>query len=135
RLIHSGIDDAMRTAVTAFALVQSEIREQFMATLAHDLRSPLNGILIAAQMIQKKTSDPAVVSLADKIVSAQKRIDRMSQNLLDSMLLKSSSKLQLNFSPCTIEEVLDEMMEDLRKQYGERLRCHTEKIEGFWDRE
>lgn len=59
------------------------LNEMFSALLAHDLRSPLSAILASAQLLQRRTDDPASLEAAARIASSGKRMARMIEDMLD----------------------------------------------------
>jgi signal transduction histidine kinase len=77
-------------ALTALALHNAELyglsrraveaRQRMMASVVHDLRNPLNGILLAAQRLDRTEQGGA---LAKQIVTAAQRMSRLIDDLLD----------------------------------------------------
>ncbi len=133
--IHSAIDDAMTNAAMGFSLVKTEIKEQFVATLTHDLRNPLNAASIAADMILRNPTNPKVVTYAQRIKDNHRRIDQMIGQLLDSLTLKYGQKLFLKLSYCDIYTITQELLVEFKAQQGDRFELVGEKTEGYWDQE
>ncbi len=42
----------------------SELREQFIAILGHDLRNPLQAVYATGELLEKKLTDPALKNMA-----------------------------------------------------------------------
>jgi signal transduction histidine kinase len=62
----------------------SELREQFIAILGHDLRNPLQAVFASSDMLQRKPNDPAMVQqLAGRIKSNVKRVSALIEGVLD----------------------------------------------------
>jgi signal transduction histidine kinase len=61
----------------------SELREQFIAILGHDLRNPLQAIVVTSDLIAKKYADPGLVSLAGRIKVNSKRMSSLIDDVLD----------------------------------------------------
>jgi signal transduction histidine kinase len=61
----------------------SELREQLGAILGHDLRNPLQAIVVTSELIAKKSTDPDVVSLAKRIKANSKRMSSLIDDALD----------------------------------------------------
>jgi two-component system sensor histidine kinase/response regulator len=59
------------------------LNEMFTALLAHDLRSPLSAILASAHLLQRRSSEPAAVEAAARIVTSGNRMARMIEDMLD----------------------------------------------------
>src|SRR5581483_5823118 len=86
-IIIASVDQAVREAVTAFFTIHNRIRENFVASLTHDLRQPLSAAKMAADLIlQAQDADDAKM-FAQKIVTNTKRVDRMIQDLLDATVI------------------------------------------------
>jgi signal transduction histidine kinase len=133
KVINASIDEGMRQAVVGFSQVQNTIREHFMATLTHDLKNPLNAANMAAQLIQWKPSDPGVALHAEKIIKNHKRIEKMINDLLDSITLKARGRLHLNISLCDIHSIVSEVIHAFELQFEKRLTLKGGSIEGYWD--
>jgi signal transduction histidine kinase len=61
----------------------SELREQFIAILGHDLRNPLQAIVVTSELMARKTTDPAMVGMAARIKANSKRMSLLIDDVLD----------------------------------------------------
>jgi signal transduction histidine kinase len=62
----------------------SELREQFIAILGHDLRNPLQAVFASSELLQRKSADPIMVQqLAGRIKSNVKRMSALIDDVLD----------------------------------------------------
>lgn len=90
-------DGAFRAAERRLALAKSareksvaavELRDEFLAVISHDLRSPLSVIAInaarAGQMVPEGTGAPQIRELCSQIEKSVMRIGRMVDDLLDA---------------------------------------------------
>src|SRR5882757_6710932 len=59
------------------------LNEMFTALLAHDLRSPLSAILASAHLLQRRSSDPAALEAAARVVTSGNRMASMIEDMLD----------------------------------------------------
>jgi signal transduction histidine kinase len=59
------------------------LREQFIAVLGHDIRTPLSSILHGAQILQHRGGDAATLTIAQTIQRSGQRIARMIDDVLD----------------------------------------------------
>ncbi|GEL72166.1 MULTISPECIES: hybrid sensor histidine kinase/response regulator [Myxococcus] len=59
------------------------LNEMFTAVLGHDLRNPLSAILTAADLLFRRTEDPAVRKSASRMLTSGKRMGRMIEDVLD----------------------------------------------------
>ncbi|WP_245676821.1 sensor histidine kinase [Oligoflexus tunisiensis] len=131
-IIESSINMGIREAVTAFALVQNNIREQFIATLSHDMRQPLNTISMAAQMLPEEPVDDDGFDARTMILNAVRKADALIQNLLDATLIKTGQRLQLEFSECDMRQIIDESVKEHALDQKARIEVHGESVIGQW---
>jgi signal transduction histidine kinase len=59
------------------------LREQFIAVLGHDIRTPLSSILHGAQVLQMQSRDDTVQTIAGTMQRSGQRIARMIDDVLD----------------------------------------------------
>jgi len=76
-------DVTARVDVTAGLLANSERKDQFIATLGHELRHPLTPITHAIYLLRKGNPDPATAELLDTIDTQTQRLVRFVNELLD----------------------------------------------------
>ncbi len=96
----------------------SELREQFVAVLGHDLRNPLAAIASGTRLLTSATSLEDTVKIAELM---QKSIDRMSQlidNVLDFAQGRLGGGLILQRVPTkTVEDILDQIAAEIRSSH------------------
>lgn len=133
--INASIDAGICEAVTAFSLVHSALREQFVAALTHDLRGPLATTSMAFQLILMETSLTKIKSIAAKGVDNVTRMDNMIQNLLDSMTSHVGQRMQLQLTYCDIAEVIKEVQLQVATTHAVRFQTFGTSAKGWWDRD
>ena len=114
------------TAANLILQEQQAHREQLMAMVAHDLRSPLAPIINYAQMLARHSCEPqqnasakqlqrntTILRHTSVIISQAHRMSRLVNDLLDASQL-SSSQFSLRCGPCDIVALAEEMLEQLR---------------------
>jgi len=113
---------------------ERDLREQFVATLSHDLRTPLTVAKMNAQIIARKSNDAdRVLKSAVKIDDNINRADSMIRDLLDASQVKAGQKLQLEKSQCHLNFILSEVVEELSTIHGDRFKIQMEPdIHGEW---
>ncbi|MBD1834463.1 PAS domain S-box protein [Cyanobacteria bacterium FACHB-472] len=92
----------------------NRIKDEFLAVLSHELRSPLNPILGWSRLLQNRKLDPAKTQMALKTIerNAQLQAD-LIEDLLDvSRILQG--KLNLNVSPLNLVSIIQAAMETVR---------------------
>ena len=92
----------------------SELREQFIAVLGHDLRNPLASIAAGARMIPKADSRQAISELAGLMQTSINRMSRLIDNVLDFARGRLGGGLSLQRSVREpIEPVLKQVVAEL----------------------
>jgi signal transduction histidine kinase len=61
----------------------SELREQFIAILGHDLRNPLQAVYASADLLQRRLSHPPDVEIAARIKTNARRMTSLIDDVLD----------------------------------------------------
>lgn len=132
-IIGQSIEEAARESISGFSEADREKNISFIASLSHDLRNPIHIANATAQLIQLKTSDPGIASLAQRICRKLADADAMIQTLLDAAVLTGRKKLILHPRPFDIMELVEEVCADL-PVLGQRVEVQGEKIDGYWCR-
>ncbi|WP_249223012.1 HAMP domain-containing sensor histidine kinase [Noviherbaspirillum sp. L7-7A] len=135
QIISSSIDSAIREAVTAFSLAHAAFREQFVATLAHDLRNPLATASTAAQLIPRIRDFEKIDIFAHKISEHLSRMDQMIQQLLDTVVFQHGERLSLHPSNFDVMDVVTEVCEQASEVHGPRFEVAGVSINGWWGRD
>jgi PAS domain S-box-containing protein len=116
---------------------QAEYRERFVATLTHDLRSPLAAAKTGAELIARYPNDiEKVRSWAARSAEQLKRADRMIGDLLDASRLHAGQPLALEFDQCDLWTIAAQVCEELASRYGDRFTVQTLGYTfGYWNRD
>jgi signal transduction histidine kinase len=61
----------------------SELREQFIAILGHDLRNPLQAILATSEIMARRLADPVLLGMAVRMKANAKRMSSLIDDVLD----------------------------------------------------
>lgn len=78
-------DAARNSAVSALLdeRAASELREQFIAILGHDLRNPLAAVAMTGEVLLRKLTDPELMALASRIKTNARRMSALIDDVLD----------------------------------------------------
>jgi signal transduction histidine kinase len=60
-----------------------ELREQFIAILGHDLRTPLHAVYASGDSLERKLTDPKLLGLASRIKTNARRMSALIDDVLD----------------------------------------------------
>ena len=117
--------------------VERELRERFVSTLSHDLRSPLTAVKAGAQMIIRFPDQLEKHQIfGNRIINAIDRADKMIQNLLDANRIRAGEKLPLEISECDLKQTIRETLSDLAMTVGDRFELQADlAVHGFWSSE
>lgn len=128
RSIHLGMLDALRQ----FTLSQVRLRERLAASLAHDMRNPLSGMLLRAQLLNGHKMPKKVRELARKIKENGDRLSFMLDELLDALAYGGGEKLPLHLSSFDLLAVAQDAGAQINETKQARCDISGESIIGFW---
>lgn len=86
---NEAIDQAIAESVAFFSREAQRWRNVFLAVLGHDLRGPLNAVLLTAELLAQLGSQAPAGDYTDRLIRSGRRM----QELLDSLLDYSRSTL------------------------------------------
>jgi signal transduction histidine kinase len=132
-LIGHSIEEAARESISGFSDADREKSVDFIATLSHDLRNPLNVANASAQLIQLKTADASILNLAKRICNKIAEADAMIQTLLDASMRHGRMKLKLNLTTFDMMTLIEEVCADL-PLLDQRVQVFGEPLVGKWCR-
>lgn len=117
--------------------VEKELREQFVSTLSHDLRTPLTAARINLQLLDKASAEENKVRCyTRKIQACLSRADHMIQDLLDANRIRAGQPIAVEITTCDLHEIVQDAVNELRTLYGERFEIVGQQdIKGFWGKE
>jgi PAS domain S-box-containing protein len=104
----------------AEAEIANRVKDEFLATLSHELRSPLNAIVGWATMLRKDQLRPEEIRRAVEIID---RNARLQTRLIDSVLDVSrivSGKFQIDSHPVNLNEVLEAAVDSMKPTADQR---------------
>jgi signal transduction histidine kinase len=120
-LIATHLDAADRLAASEASLFSeretSELREQFIAVLGHDLRNPLAAIAAGTRLLAQGKQDPGkVLGLMQQSVA---RMSALIANVLDFARGRLGGGITLNRTPQALDPVLGQVIAELRAIFPE----------------
>nr|MBA2406363.1 PAS domain-containing protein [Bdellovibrionales bacterium] len=104
--------DAQRSTINALE-TEKALREQFVSTLTHDLRTPLSAVKISAQLLSRSSNAPEkLTSLSGRIMDNVDRANQMIENLLDANRIKAGEALELDMQEMRLVSVVTDSLSD-----------------------
>ncbi|OWY30531.1 ATP-binding protein [Herbaspirillum robiniae] len=92
-------------------------RETLLATLGHDLRDPLQAIMMAARMIEVREQSPSSSNLSKRISSSSSRMHRLISQVLDISRLQSGLGLDIQRRKTDLHKMISEIVSEARTAY------------------
>jgi signal transduction histidine kinase len=94
-----------------------QAREEVLAIVSHDLRNPLNAVMLAASLLQTSDRiDPEDREQLEIIDISAKRMQRLIEDLLDVTRLECGKRLPVEPAPLDVESLFAETYELFRSQ-------------------
>ena len=75
------------------------LNETFLGVVGHDLRNPLNTVLMSAQLLQHMSPDPRQRPIIDRISAATRQMARMIDDLYDLTRVRMGGGISINPRP------------------------------------
>jgi signal transduction histidine kinase len=96
------------------------LNEMFMAVLGHDLRGPLNSMILAAQLLQTRT-DPFVEDIGARLLRNGHWMSRMIADLLDLARTRLGEGLHIERRRLDLAVLADRVTRECQDNYPERV--------------
>jgi signal transduction histidine kinase/ActR/RegA family two-component response regulator len=104
-------------------------KDDFLATLAHELRTPMTGILGWVQMLKSEDMEQADVSAAIEMIESSTRVQaRLVEDLLDVSRI-IAGKLRVDLAPVELRPVVEAVVEMFHARADERNIAVETEIE------
>jgi two-component system sensor histidine kinase/response regulator len=110
-------------------------QEMLTAILGHDLRNPLNAMMLSAQALRVVSTDPQVHQLAARIVESGTRIGRMAADLLDLARVRLGGGIPIDVAPGALGDVVARVVAECRAAYPDQVidEACSGDLSGRWD--
>ena len=95
--------------------IHDKMQKEFINITAHELRTPVQSLLVLTEVLHSKVKDIEEHKLLDSTVKSAKRLQRLSNNILDVTRIESQS-LQLNKEQFNLDDVILDVMTDMKDQ-------------------
>jgi signal transduction histidine kinase len=114
--------------------IEREMRERFVAVLAHDLLGPLAAAKMGTQLL---LSHPELLnersSVPAQIIGDLERTDRMVRDLLDVHQIRAGHRLTLRLGKTDLVAITQDVVQELTTIHGDRFSVNAAAHEwGFW---
>jgi two-component system, sensor histidine kinase RpfC len=92
----------------AEAEAASEAKSDFLATMSHEMRTPLNGVVGAAEMLATKELPPAERQLVDWLLASARQLRSLIDNLLDLRRIEAG-KMEIEPAPFDLHVLMNRL--------------------------
>lgn len=122
------LEDVARRVADAIANAQlmrglrdeARTRDEILAIVSHDLRSPLQAILMGAQVLATH-ADGTVVSVASRVRSSARRATKLIENLLDFTEARVRGTIPISRTACDVGAVVRGAVDEIRLAAPDRV--------------
>jgi two-component system, OmpR family, sensor histidine kinase VicK len=101
--------------------VHDKMQAEFINIAAHELRTPIQPILGLTEIVHSKTEDIANRELLDVVIRNAKRIQRLTEDILDVTKIESQS-LKINKEQFELNEIIANAISDCKNQLKNELK-------------
>ncbi|MDB5959205.1 MAG: histidine kinase [Massilia sp.] len=134
-LVSRQLADEQRMAVTETALLSvreaAELREQFIAVLGHDVRTPLSSILTGAALLRQMNLGERAEQVIGRIERSGKRISSLVDDVVDFTQGRMGDGIAMTrVATLDLQPALTHAIEELRAIYPQRRIDSTLDIAG-----
>jgi signal transduction histidine kinase len=111
---NEAIDQAVAESVADFSKEAESWREVFLGVLGHDLRGPLNVIVMTSELMSRMTLDTPFSEQTDRIIRSGRRMNKLLDDLLDYSRTALGMGIRIVRSEDDLCEALNEEIDLLR---------------------
>lgn len=133
---NEAIDETLAESSNWYSAKMTETREQFLAILGHDLRTPLGAIVSGAALLTDARSlDDKNARVATRILSSAMRMERLVHGLLDLTRTRLGAGIPIDRKPMNLVPVCQQVIAELETVHP---RCVVQfeakgDLHGEWD--
>lgn len=117
----------------------AELREQFIAVLGHDLRTPLGSILLGTEVLALKHPDPETRPVVERIRRSAARMAALVDDVVDFTRGRMGTGIVMSMRDAALDLTLEQVVDEMRGLYPQRdieakiapglhLHCDPERI-------
>jgi signal transduction histidine kinase len=133
---NESIDQSLAEAVRSYTTRVDESRELFLATLGHDLRAPLNAMMLSAEVLARTGQlNDENAEIASRMSGFGKVMTGMIHDLLDFTRTRLGAGMPLSVEPSDLRSLCQEVLAEFRAAHPDRT-LHFESagdLSGHWD--
>lgn len=111
------------------------VNEMFMAVLSHDLRTPLQSIVMGAALLQRQPDPTRVASLAQRMAQSGERMTGLIEDLLDVTRIRQAGGLTLAPTEVCMQALTERTLDEVQAGFPDRVveSSYQGDLVGTWD--
>jgi signal transduction histidine kinase len=103
-----------------YAEEQTRFAETFVGMLGHDLRNPLNAILMTTLLLRRIATAPNEINAVERVQSSAVRMSNMVGQLLDLTRSRLAGGIPIEKTPVDLGAVVSEVVDELTRAHPGR---------------
>ncbi|MDC0669339.1 PAS domain-containing protein [Nannocystis radixulma] len=108
-------------------------RDMVLGILGHDLRNPLNAMMVSAQLALMRAREEPVRTPLERVLASGERMGRHIEQLLDLTLARLGGGIAVHPAPADLREVVEQALEEITVG-KQRIRLDAVgELKGAWD--
>lgn len=133
---NEALDQVLIQSMTVYGEQITRTREQFLAIVEHDLRSPLGVIVVSAGLIRRrKDVDPQSAKNVDRILGSATRMQRLLDDLVDLTRARFGTRIPIAPGPVDLAILCPRVLDALHASHPDRVLrfAPSGDLRGEWD--
>lgn len=104
---------------------ETNLRDKFVFTLSHDLKTPLAAAKMSADLIKRKVLEGPAPDLVTRIIDNLECANNMIENLLDACKIKAGEEIIPDIRKINLVEIAKDTLDNLTTIHGDRFRLKS----------
>lgn len=111
------------------------LAETLMAAVGHDLKTPLNAVVLGAELILMNPTSESNRKTAERLKASSRRMQRMIDDLFDLARVRLAGGIPVTFQPVDLLQVVRRSLADLEAAHSDVKITLSERgsTAGHWD--
>lgn len=111
------------------------LAETFMAIVGHDLKNPLNAMVLGTELILSNPTSPTIDKTAARLRNSTKRMQRMIDDLFDLARARLGSGIPIERAPSDLSKIVERVVGEIETAHPDRKVAQklASDTSGEWD--
>jgi signal transduction histidine kinase len=129
------IDENVAAGVLYYEERETQYRDRFLGILGHDLRNPINAILLNATVLSGQGLDEKQLATVSRILNSTRRLTGMVDDILDFARGRLGSPMPIRSAPTNLQKAVSEVIDEVQSANpGSSIDFEAKgDLNGFWD--